>query len=216
MAAPSRYPVPARTHRTEEEVRRSRFITTLERVTSVEAAADFIRRVSEEFADATHNCWAYVVGPPGSTDRIGMSDDGEPHGTAGRPMLNALLHGGLGDVAAVVTRYYGGVKLGTGGLVRAYGGSLQQALLSAPRAEHVDYRRFTVVVDYPAVDTIQQLLPTFEAEVLAQHYLADVTYELRLPSERVEAFRGAVLDATRGQGRIQAADAGDDDAVDSA
>jgi len=206
MAAPSRYPVPARTHRTEEEVRRSRFITTLERVASVEAATAFIRRVSEEFADATHNCWAYVVGPPGSTDRIGMSDDGEPHGTAGRPMLNVLLHGDMGDVAAVVTRYYGGVKLGTGGLVRAYGGSLQQALLTAPRGEHVDYRRLTVVVDYPAVDTIQQLLPAFEAEVLAQHYLADVTYELRLPSERVEGFRGAVLDATRGQGRIVAGD----------
>jgi uncharacterized YigZ family protein len=203
MTDPSRYPVPAGRHRFEEDVRRSRFIATVERAATVEAASAFVRRVSEEFADATHNCWAYVVGPPGSTARVGMSDDGEPHGTAGRPMLTVLLHGGIGDVAAVVTRYYGGVKLGTGGLARAYGGCLQHALQALPRAEHVEYAQRTVVVSYAAVSAVQHLLPAFEAEVLSQQYVEDVTYTLRLPVGQTDAFTAAVLDATRGQGRVE-------------
>ena len=199
MAAHTRYPVPASTHRWEEEVRRSRFIATVERAATVEEAAAFVRRVSEEFADATHNCWAYVVGPPGSTARVGMSDDGEPHGTAGRPMLTVLLHGGVGDVAAVVTRYYGGVKLGTGGLARAYGGCLQQALATLPRAEHVEWAHRTLVVGYAAIAAVQHLFPMFEAEVLSQQYLEDVTYALRLPAPDAERFTTALRDATRGQ-----------------
>ncbi|NCW45442.1 MAG: YigZ family protein, partial [Gemmatimonadaceae bacterium] len=112
----ARYQVPRERHRVEQVIDRSRFICTVERVQSVEEAQAFVRAMNAEFADATHNCWAYVVGAPGSTDRIGMSDDGEPHGTAGRPMLTVLQHCGVGEIAAVVTRYYGGTKLGTGGL----------------------------------------------------------------------------------------------------
>jgi uncharacterized YigZ family protein len=205
MAAPTRYPVPAQMHRHEEEIRRSRFVATVERASTVEEAAEFVRRVSAEFADATHNCWAYVVGAPGSTGRVGMSDDGEPHGTAGRPMLTVLLHGGIGDVAAVVTRYYGGVKLGTGGLARAYGGCLQQALATLPRAEHVEWAHRTVVVSYAAIAAVQHLLPAFEAEVLAQEYLQDVTYALRLPVTHADAFTAAVMDATRGQAVVEEA-----------
>jgi uncharacterized YigZ family protein len=163
-----RYPVPAGQHRTTEIVSRSRFITTIERASTVEEAEAFVARVRAEFPDATHNCWAYVVGPPGSTARVGMSDDGEPHGTAGRPMLTMLLHGGVGDVAAVVTRYYGGTKLGSGGLVRAYGGCVQQALASAPRAEKVALVRARVTIDHASVSALQRLLPTLEASVVAQ------------------------------------------------
>ena len=91
MSTPARYPVPAAIRRVEHEIHRSRFITTIGRASSVDEAVAFVRAVAEEFKGATHNCWAYIVGPPGDTSRIGMSDDGEPHGTAGRPMLNALL-----------------------------------------------------------------------------------------------------------------------------
>src|SRR5829696_5035390 len=129
-----RYDIPVAHHRVEQSIDRSRFICTIAPADAVDAAQEFVRAMNAEFADATHNCWAYVIGAPGSTDRIGMSDDGEPHGTAGRPMLTVLLHSGVGDVAAVVTRWFGGVKLGTGGLVRAYGGALQQALEMLPRA----------------------------------------------------------------------------------
>jgi hypothetical protein len=109
------YRVPAGEHRARDEISRSRFVTTLAPAPSLAEAHAFVARVRAEFPDATHNCWAFVVGPPGSTGRVGLSDAGEPHGTAGRPMLTALLHSGVGDVAAVVTRYYGGTKLGTGG-----------------------------------------------------------------------------------------------------
>ena len=138
MSSPTRYPIPAGEYRQEEEISRSRFITTVAPARTLDEAQQFIQRIREEFPDATHNCWAYVVGPPGSTARIGMSDDGEPHGTAGKPMLGMLLHGDTGDTVAVVTRYFGGTKLGTGGLVRAYGGCLQRALQAMPRAARVE------------------------------------------------------------------------------
>jgi len=206
MPAPTRYPVPAGRHRVEEEVSRSRFITTIARVESVEAAAAFVQDVRGEFADATHHCWACVVGPPGDTGRVGMSDDGEPHGTAGRPMLAILLHSGVGDVAAVVTRYYGGTKLGTGGLVRAYGGGVQKALATMPRGEHVELVMLDVVVSYAAVSAMRQIFQAFEAEVVAERYEADVRYEVRLPGASVAGLRAAVLDATRGQGRVESLD----------
>jgi uncharacterized YigZ family protein len=199
MSTSSRYPVPAATHRVEQEISRSRFITTIARASTVDDAVAFIRAVGEEFRDATHNCWAYLIGPPGDTGRIGMSDDGEPHGTAGRPMLNALLHAGVGDVAVVVTRYYGGTKLGTGGLVRAYGGGVQQALATMPVTERIEYAFLTVVIDYSRIAVLQQLCANFEADVLAQEFAVDVRVDLRLPGGNVDEFRAALLDATRGQ-----------------
>jgi uncharacterized YigZ family protein len=203
MTDPSRYQIPAAEHRVEQTIQRSRFVATLTRVSTVDEAVAFVRHVSEEFAGATHNCWAYAVGRPGSTDRVGMSDDGEPHGTAGRPMLNALLHSGLGDVAAVVTRYYGGTKLGTGGLVRAYGGTVQLALESLPRVERIDYAELTVVVDYAHVGALDALLPAHEAETLEREFAAEVTARLRLPASSVDGFRAALLDATRGAAVVE-------------
>jgi uncharacterized YigZ family protein len=200
-----RYAIPARRHRTHDEIERSRFIATVDHASTVDEAEAFIRAMREEFLDATHNCWAYVIGPPGSTTRIGMSDDGEPHGTAGRPMLTALLHGGMGDVVAVVTRYYGGTKLGTGGLVRAYGGSLQRTLLETPRAERVDWATLTLLVGYGDVTVIRQLAAAHEGELLAEEYGADVTYTLRLPVPNVPAFESAIRDATRGTAIIEVA-----------
>ena len=202
MTVAKRYRVPAGTHRVEQEISRSRFITTASRVSTVEEATAFIRGVAGEFTDATHNCWAYAVGPPGDTARVGMSDDGEPHGTAGRPMLSALLHSGVGDVAVVVTRYYGGTKLGTGGLVRAYSGGVQFVLAGLPLVDRIDYVALRVVIDYARIAALQQLLPAFEAEITRQVFAADVRVDIRLPSSRVSPFRQAVLDATRGLAAI--------------
>ncbi len=198
-----RYPVPAAEHRTREEVSRSRFVTTLAPADGVEAAQAFVARVRAEFPDATHNCWAYVVGPPGSTGRVGMSDDGEPHGTAGRPMLAALLHSGVGDVAAVVTRYYGGTKLGTGGLVRAYGGGVQRALETMPRAERVRWAALTLTVGYGDVTLVQQVIAAHEGRVTGETYAADVTYAVQLPDSRRDAFVAALRDATRGAALVE-------------
>ena len=202
VSDPTRYPVPAERHRTQVTIERSRFVCTIARAETTEAAQELIRNLHAEFPDATHNCWAYVIGPPGSTGRIGMSDDGEPHGTAGRPMLTVLLHGGVGDIAAVVTRYYGGVKLGTGGLVKAYGGAVQQALETLPRVEKVELVERSVTIGYASIDAVRQLLPIHEADVIDERYGEDVSYRLRLPASRVAALDGALLDATRGQVRL--------------
>jgi len=126
-------------------------------------AQEFLREMNDEFPDATHNCWAYLIGAPGSTDRIGMSDAGEPHGTAGRPMLTVLQHSGVGDIAAVVTRYYGGTNLGTGGLVKAYGGTVQLALATMSRAQRIEFAGLTVVVGYESISAVRQLLARFES-----------------------------------------------------
>ena len=133
------YPVPdlalGQFHRVEQTIKRSRFICTAAHVTSPEEAKAFIDQIREEFSDARHNCWAFAAGAPGATAQVGMSDDGEPHGTAGRPMLTVLLHCGVGEIAVVVTRYFGGILLGTGGLIRAYQGTVKFALETLPTAE---------------------------------------------------------------------------------
>lgn len=201
-----RYPIPAGLHRVEEEINRSRFITTVGYAPTVEAARLFIGQVRAEFADATHNCWAHLIGPPGSTGQMGYSDDGEPHGTAGRPMLSVLLHSGLGDVAAVVTRYYGGTKLGTGGLVRAYSSTLQLTLDELPRAERIELADVVAVFAYPCLGQIRMLLPAFEVEETRHEFGADVTLTLRLPLSRVDGLRKALADATRGECVVEPAE----------
>ena len=199
----ARYPVPAARHRVEQTIDRSRFICTLARVDSADAAHAFVREVSAELAGATHHCWAFVAGPPACTNRVGMSDDGEPHGTAGRPMLTVLLHSGVGEVAAVVTRHYGGVKLGTGGLARAYGGTVQLALETLARAERVDYAWLTVGFGYASIAAVQQILAASGAEIDATAYDADVRYDVRVPRGRLDGLRAALADATRGEARAE-------------
>ncbi len=199
MASADRYRIPAARHRVEQTIDRSRFVCTVDCVATPKDAQQFLRELNAEFPDATHNCWAYVAGPPGSTSRIGMSDAGEPHGTAGRPMLTVLLHSGIGEIAAIVTRYYGGTKLGTGGLVKAYGGVVQLALETVPLTERVDYVELTVTIGYTTITVVQQLLVQFEVETVAQEYEAAVRYQLKVPRPSLPAFRAALADATRGE-----------------
>jgi len=199
----TRYPIPAASHRVEEEINRSLFITSVGYTPTLTAAREFIAQVSTEFADASHNCWAYVIGPPGSTGQIGMSDDGEPHGTAGRPMLTVLLHAGVGDICAVVTRYFGGTLLGKGGLVKAYSGGVQLALQSLPLSERIPKAELIVVLDYANVTPLKRLLPTYEVEVLEEEYAADVTYRLKLPVEQMAACTEAIDGLTNGQALIE-------------
>lgn len=205
MSDPARYPIPARVHRVEETIQRSRFITTLAHAPDADAAHAFVQRIREEFPDATHHCWAFVAGPPGSTTHVGMSDDGEPHGTAGRPMLTALLHGGVGEAVAVCARYYGGVKLGTGGLGRAYAGGVKSALESLPTEERVDRIVLDVCVGYAEVDALQRVVQEMDVVVEDETYGADVRYVCGVPAPRADAFRRAVADLTRGIGRVDEA-----------
>ncbi len=197
-----RYPIPASRYRVEEEILRSRFITTLAPTPTLADARAFVAAVRAEFADATHNCWAYLVGPPGSTGQVGFSDDGEPHGAAGRPMLTVLEHSRLGDITAVVTRYFGGTLLGKGGLVRAYSGGVKLALAGLPVAQHVPMSELEVVVSYAGVAPLLRLLPQFEATPLHESYAADVSYHLRLPADRAAAFAAALTELTNGEALV--------------
>lgn len=201
-----RYPIPAGRHRVEDEIRRSRFITTISRARTRTEAEAFIAEIRAEFPDATHNCWAFVAGPPGSTAVVGMSDDGEPHGTAGRPMLEALLHSGVGEVAAVVTRFYGGVKLGRGGLGRAYAGGVSHALEGMPRGEYVERRVLRVVCDYPARDPLLRLADDVGAELLDETYGVDVVLVVGVPVAEVERFVAGAAGLTGGAATVEPAE----------
>jgi uncharacterized YigZ family protein len=202
----TRYLIPATRHRTEEEILRSRFITTVGYTPTVEAARTFIAEVNAEFGDASHNCWAYVVGPPGSTAQIGMSDDGEPHGTAGRPMLTVLLHSEIGDICAVVTRYFGGTLLGKGGLVKAYSGGVQNAVATLPVVQQIPKVILTLLLDHANITAFQRLLPDFEAEIRAETYTTDAEYQLALPLEHLDAFTAALTELSNGQAVIEISD----------
>ena len=184
--------------RQEENIRRSRFIVSLAHTPGTEAARAFVDRIKAEFPDATHNCWAFAAGAPGATAQVGYSDDGEPHGTAGRPMLTVLLHGGVGEICAVVTRYFGGVKLGTGGLVRAYQGMVQLGLDSLPTTLFQVPARLEVVLDYSRITLFQRLLPEFAAQVEQEDFAADATFRLILPENTVETFSARLTDLTEG------------------
>lgn len=202
----TRYPVPAARHRAEQVIDRSRFVATLDRAATPADAHAVLRAVEAEFPDATHHALAFVAGPPGTTTHVGMSDAGEPHGTAGRPMLTVLLHGGVGDIVAVCTRWYGGTKLGTGGLARAYGGTVQLALATLPRAERVTLVAFAVTIGYPHVTVVQQLLAAHEARIEAQDFGTEVRFDILLPSEAVAPFHAALRNATHGAALLVARD----------
>lgn len=195
----TRYPIPyATVHRTELVVRRSQFITSTAHSPDTASARAFIDSIRQEFSDATHNCWAFAAGAPAQTAYAGFADDGEPHGTAGRPMLTVLLHSGIGELACVVTRYFGGVKLGTGGLVRAYQGAVRENLESLPQQQRIVPARVTVSIDYAHADKVRRLLPYVEAVLEEEQYDARVTFTILLPEEHVPTLQQHIADSTNG------------------
>jgi uncharacterized YigZ family protein len=196
------YKIPAKLYRTEETIKRSRFIATVAHASTEEDAKAFVSSIRDEFRDASHNCWAYVAGPPGDTARVGMSDDGEPHGTAGKPILTVLLHSGIGEIVAVVTRYFGGTKLGTGGLVRAYSGSVRNALVGLSTEEKRDLITLTAAFDYPKIAAVKQIIESFDSRITEEHYEADVSFKIELPADNEDSFIRAITDSTGGKIRI--------------
>jgi len=196
--APNRYPIPAELFRCEIEVKHSRFITSIASTDTAEAALTFITKIKQEFPDATHNCWAYLIGPPGSTDRIGLSDDGEPHGVAGKPMLTTIQHSGLGDITTVVTRYFGGTKLGKGGMVKAYTLAVKTALEQLKVAEKIDWVNLSARFDYQFLDSIERLLPDFEVVLQEKLFAEKINLQLKLPAENCADLCTRLTDLTSG------------------
>lgn len=190
MADTTRYPIPAGRARTDLTISNSRFIAQAAPTADVAAAKAFIAELRAAAPDASHHCFAYLVGY-GASVTAGMSDDGEPGGTAGRPMLAVLRGAGLGDVTVVVTRYFGGTLLGTGGLVRAYGDSVKAVLEVLPRAERVELRDLHVRANYGDYAAIRRALETHGATVEAEDFATDVHISAHLPAD---AYAGCVAD----------------------
>ncbi|NVJ60091.1 MAG: YigZ family protein [Gammaproteobacteria bacterium] len=167
----------------EEVIKGSRFITRFARVDTVDRAKGFLKDLREQEPTATHHCWAYIVGDPHSTTLIGCSDDGEPAGTAGKPMLNVLQHSGIGDIIAVCTRFYGGTKLGTGGLARAYGGGVKLALEQVNTEEKINTTDLSIEAAYDCAKDLEHLLGQYSATTNDTVYSEQVTYSITLPAE---------------------------------
>ncbi|WP_374984028.1 YigZ family protein [Streptomyces fradiae] len=185
----------------ETEINRSRFLCALAPAATEREAQDFVARVRREHPTATHNCFAYVIGADAAVQKA--SDDGEPGGTAGVPMLQMLLRRDVRYVAAVVTRYYGGVKLGAGGLIRAYGGCVGEALDAIGTVTRRRYRLATVTVDHQRAGKLQNDLRATGRSVRDVRYADAVRIEVGLPDADVDAFRGWLADATAGTAGLE-------------
>jgi uncharacterized YigZ family protein len=194
--------VPSQRARAEIRAANSRFIATAGPSASVESARAFIAEIRAEMPNATHHVYAYVIGH-GATTTLGMSDDGEPSGTAGRPVLAVLRGSGLGDVTLVVTRYFGGTLLGTGGLVHAYGDAAKAVLEQLPREEKIERRTLVATLPYAAYDIARRLVAAHAGSIVDEAFAADVTLRVLLPAAQAEAFAAALGEATAGQARIE-------------
>ncbi len=193
----NRYPVPARETRAEIEVLKSRFIATIAPVFTVEEARAFVQRIKQEFRDASHNVPAFCVGY-GANVTAHSSDDGEPSGTAGRPILAVLQGSGLGDCAVVVTRYFGGTKLGTGGLVRAYSDAAHAVLALTPRAEKVPTHTVMLAIPYSHLEQVRLLAAQFNGQILDEAFAVDITLTAQFEVERFAAFQTALQELSHG------------------
>ena len=181
--------------------KKSRFIATVRPVASEEEAAAFIEEMKKKYYDARHNCSAFVIGDRGQLTR--SSDDGEPSGTAGRPMLEVLLGSGIRNIAAVVTRYFGGTLLGTGGLVRAYSGVLKEALAKCETARQHFGVRMKIKADYNAVGKLQYILAGRGIAIEDSVYAADVEMTVIAPIEVYDRLCKELVEATSGRAELE-------------
>jgi len=176
------YLVPASAQCFEQEIKRSRFLTSVLPVTGRDEAKDELAAVRAAWPDANHHCWAMVAGPPNDIFQQDQSDDGEPRGTAGKPMLNVLTHSGLGNTLVVVTRYFGGIKLGAGGLVRAYSSSVSHALVSTETKPVLVRKTITVVLNYSDLATLEYKFKELNTTVEERNFSDNVRLRIAYPA----------------------------------
>lgn len=187
------YQRPSHRQQTELVIKHSRFITTMAPTPDKTSADAFVQQLREENPSANHNCWAYVAGSPDDSRHWGCSDDGEPKGTAGRPMLNVLSHSGLGDISVVVTRYFGGIKLGTGGLVRAYSQAVREGLDALEREDVIAKTCIQISADFSMTGQLEYLLGQFNITILKRDWQAQLLIEGMIEISKLEAFQQALL-----------------------
>ena len=180
----------------EIEVKKSKFIATLKVVQSEEQAQIFINETRKKYWDAKHNCSAFVIGKNAEITRC--SDDGEPAQTAGRPMLNVLLHSEVRNVACVVTRYFGGTLLGTGGLIKAYSDAVSTALENSVIGEEIEGVRIEFTLDYSSYGKVQYEFSQIGLEAEDAIFAENVTAAVRIPKEQDEDIKKRLIDITGG------------------
>ena len=181
--------------------KKSRFIANIFPVATEEEALEKITAVRKKYYDARHNCFAYILGE--NKDTVRCSDDGEPSGTAGRPMLDVLDGRGIYNVVAVVTRYFGGTLLGTGGLVRAYSGAMKEGLNHCVLLEKQTGYPLTVTVDYNEVGKIQYLARTNEIHELSCEYGNEVVFQFLVPEEKIDSFEMSLTEKTAAKAKLE-------------
>ena len=184
--------------------KKSRFIATVSPVESEEEALAFIERTKKQYWDARHNCFAYVIGD--HQELMRFSDDGEPQGTAGKPMLDVLLGEELHNTAVVVTRYFGGTLLGTGGLVRAYSGAVQEGLRNCVLAEKRKGLWLSIGTDYSGIGKVQYLLGQRGIRILSSEYTEQVVLTVLVPLEQKRELLDALTEGTNGKARLTPGD----------
>ena len=177
--------------------KKSRFIATVRKVETEEEAVAFIEEMKKKYWDARHNCSAFVIGSRGELTRC--SDDGEPSGTAGRPMLEVLLGTGIRNIAVVVTRYFGGVLLGTGGLVRAYTQAVKEGIANCTVGTMVHGYEILVNTDYNGIGKVLYLLGQYGLEPGDSDYGVDVTLQLQVAEDVAERLKAELVEATNGK-----------------
>lgn len=198
LLMPKRYTIPLHEIRREHVVVNSRFIATLAPVANVEEARAFIARIKKEFADASHHVPAYIIGG-GNTVTEYFSDDGEPSGTAGRPALTVLRGSGLGDVAVVVTRYFGGTLLGTGGLVKAYTETTQLVVQAVERGIRVPVHVAMLAIPYNLLERVRLLVARHQGQVLGEDFAADITMTAQFPVGLFDSFQNELREISAGK-----------------
>lgn len=170
----------------EEKIDRSRFIVNLKYVEQIEEAKEFISSISKEHKSANHNCWAFVLGKTG--DYVHSSDNGEPPGTAGKPILNAINKNDLTNIAVVVTRYFGGVKLGIRGLIDAYGGIVERAIAVNLIEELIDYHYFSITTTYDYHNILSHKLKQFDLDITATNFGISVELKICIKEDILQLF----------------------------
>lgn len=207
------YAIPAESVSAEEVIKKSRFITLLRHTDNVEAARAFIREVKAQHPAAAHHCSAFIAGAPWDSQVLGFSDDGEPSGTAGKPMLAQLQGSGAGEITAVVVRYFGGIELGTGGLVKAYGQGVQKALKLMPVLTKIPMRTLTLEIDYTMISDMTYLVSRFNGHIVSQTFQEGVSITFTLPIDQIAGFERNLRDLSRGSLQLRSDEDPDNNAA---
>ena len=184
----------------EYEIQRSRFIAAAAPVETEEAAQEFIRQQKKKYFDARHNCSAYIIGETSSKQK--SSDDGEPGGTAGMPILECIKKNELTNIVIVVTRYFGGIKLGAGGLIRAYSHAASLAIGASELVEAKEFWRTALTIGYDQLGMTENWLRQNNIRTADKDFAADITLHLLLPKTEAEQISEGLIDLTAGKGKI--------------